>query len=392
VIPRQQLPVAAPIAARSLVQAMGRALSRRGAQATVAEQLASAFGAARAILTDSGTSALVLALRLTVGEGRTVALPAYGCIDLAAAARFARVRVRLYDIDPQTLNADLASLERTLRRGVDAVVITHLYGYPAEVPAITALCAARGVKVIEDAAQSAGGDLAGTRLGSFGPLTVLSFGRGKGLTCGRGGALLSFDSEWTNALEHAAAGRTAAAEAGWGEIGATAIQWLIGRPSVYSIPASIPGLRLGEMIYRPAHEPRALSNAAASLLTDALRSADAELRMRRINARELTQAGEGCADLRLVRPIAGASPGFLRFPLLDGAGRRPAPRLGILRGYPRALHEQPELAPSLCVGEPLMTGALELRRHLFTLPTHSLVSIHDREKMAAWMRHVTVHP
>jgi hypothetical protein len=390
VILRQQLPVASPIAARALVQAIGPALSRRGAQSTVARQIALRYGARRAILTDTGTSALILALRLSVGEGGTVAFPAYGCVDLAAAARFAGVRVRLYDTDPHTLNADLASLESTLHRGVDAVLIAHLYGYSTDVPAITALCAAHGVTVIEDAAQSAGGDLCGRRLGSFGPLTVLSFGRGKGLTCGSGGALLTNESARTDRFDRAAQ-QLAPAEAGWGQIGATAIQWLIGRPSVYAIPASIPALRLGEMIYRPAHEPRALSDAAASLLTDAFRSAEQELMLRRATAQELLRAGEMCADLQLVRPIAGARPGFLRLPVLDFAGRRPAPRLGILRGYPRALPEQHELAPCLCAGEPSMPGALELRRRLFTLPTHSLVSSSDRDKITAWLRNEAPH-
>ena len=387
---RQQLPVASPIAARALVRAIGPALSRRGAQTEVARRVALRFGASRAVLTDSGTSALILALRLSTREGGIIAFPAYGCVDLAAAARFAGVRVRLYDVDPKTLNADLASLESTIHRGVDAVVITHLYGYPVDVPAITALCAAHGVTVIEDAAQAAGGVLHSRRLGSFGPLTVLSFGRGKGLTCGSGGALLTNESRWTDELDRAAE-QLAPSEAGWGQLGTTAIQWLVGRPSVYGLPAGIPALRLGEMVYHPAHKPRALSDAAASLLEDALRSADNELAVRRANAHELELAAESSSDSELVRPITGARPGFLRFPVLDLADRRPLPQLGILRGYPRALPEQPELAPCLCVGEPSMPGALELRRRLFTLPTHSLVSPADRNSISAWLRNEASH-
>jgi hypothetical protein len=145
------------------------------------------------------------------------------------------------------------------------------------------------------------------------------------------------------------------------------------------------------MIYHPAHEPLALSDAAASLLDDAFRSSETELAVRRANARELEFTGEMADDLALVRPISGASPGFLRLPVLDLAGRRSVPQLGILRGYPRALLEQPELAPSLCDGEPSMPGALELRRRLFTLPTHSLVSSIDRKRMAAWLRNEAPH-
>ena len=384
-IVRQQLPVASPIAPWALVQAIGPALRSSDIQSNVADQIARRFGASRSILTDSGTSALVLALRLAVGEGGTIAFPAYGCVDLAAAASFAGVHVRLYDTDPHTLNADLESLEHTLRRGVDAVLIAHLYGYATDVPAIASLCASYGVQVIEDAAQAAGGELCGKRLGSFGPLTVLSFGRGKGLTCGSGGALLSHETAWTDNLDRAAR-MLAPPAAGWNQLGTTTVQWLIGRPSVYAIPANIPGLRLGEMIYRQAHEPRALSNAAASLLDAALRSAERELERRRANASELTIVAAPREDARIVQPINGARPGFLRFPVLDFGDRRPAPRLGILRGYPRALPEQPELVARLMPGEPSMPGALELRRHLFTLPTHSLVTSSDRDGMTAWLR------
>lgn len=382
---RQQLPVASPIAPWAVVQAIGPALLAGDIQSNVADQIARRFAAAGAILTDSGTSALVLALRLTVGEGGTVAFPAYGCVDLAAAARFAGVHVRLYDTDPQTLNADLESLEQTLRRGVDAVLIAHLYGYPTDVPEITSLCASYGVQVIEDAAQAAGGELCGKRLGSFGPLSVLSFGRGKGLTCGGGGALLSLEPVWNDRLDRAAR-ELAPPAAGWRQLGTSAVQWLIGRPSMYAIPANIPALRLGEMIYRPAHAPRALSNAAASLLDAALRSAERELELRRATAHELTLVAEQCAGVQTVRPIDGAGPGFLRFPVLDLAGRRPAPRLGILRGYPLALPEQPQLVSCLSPGEPSMPGALELRRRLFTLPTHSFVTSSDRNGMTAWLR------
>ena len=367
------------------MQAIGPALLPKDVQSSAAGEITRRFGAMAALLTDSGTSALVLALRLAVGEGGTVAFPAYGCVDLAAAARFARVRVRLYDTDPHTLGADVASLEQTLRRGVDAVLIAHLYGYASDVPAITSLCAGHGVHVIEDAAQAAGGELYGKRLGGFGPLTVLSFGRGKGLTCGGGGALLSHDSTWNERLDHAGQQLSAPA-AGWSQLSTTTVQWLVGRPSMYAIPANIPALRLGEMTYHPAHEPRRLPNASASLLSAALRSTDRELDLRRTNARDLADAAEECTNVQLVRQVDGARSGYLRFPVLDLADRSPAPRIGILRGYPRALPEQPELLSCLCPGEPTMPGALELRRRLFTLPTHSFVTSSDRKKLIAWLR------
>jgi len=176
---RQQLPVHSPVRALSLLRAAGAALVRAGDsdRATVAAMLKSRYAARDVVLTDSGTSALVMALRLTVGEGGTVAFPGYSCIDLAAAAIRAGVRVRLYDLDPDTLSPDLASVERVIARGVNAVLVAHLYGFPADIAGVAKLAqqARSEVHIIEDAAQGSGGTLAGRRLGSFGPLSILSF-------------------------------------------------------------------------------------------------------------------------------------------------------------------------------------------------------------------------
>ena len=59
--------------------------------------------------------------------------------------------MRLYDVDPVTLSADLDSVSRVLAAGASAIVVSHLFGYPADVPAVAALAAAHGAAVIEDA-------------------------------------------------------------------------------------------------------------------------------------------------------------------------------------------------------------------------------------------------
>lgn len=383
---RRQLPVASPVTLPSLAGAVWPALAQRAVPlATLAAALRERFEARQVALTDSGTSALVLALRLSCGRGGTVAYPGYACVDLAAAARYAGVRVRLYDVDPVTLSPDLASLEGALRRGVDAVVVASLYGFPPDMPAVAELASRYCVAVIEDAAQGAGATLHGRPLGAFGMLSVLSFGRGKGLSGGRGGALLSHDARFDDHVAHLSReiGRP---RSGWRELAAVGAQWALGRPALYGIPSAIPGLRLGEMVYHPAHEPHSLSSAAAALVTRALWRAPRELAVRRRNATALAVAAEEGADVRAPRPIPGAVAGYLRFPVVDQGARAERQDLGILRGYPRTLHEQEELRPTLMSSEPPTPGAVELRRGLFTLPTHSMLSREDIERLGEWLR------
>jgi perosamine synthetase len=382
---RRQLPVYSPIRPSALASALGAAW-KNGAvnHELLATHLTHTLSASGALLTDSGTSALVLALRILVGRGGTVAFPGYACVDLAAAARYADVRVRLYDVDPATLSPDLDSVSRVLKHGVAAVVVAHLYGFPADVPGVADLARAHGASVIEDAAQGAGGTLRGRPLGSFGALTVLSFGRGKGITGGSGGALLAISSDLAERLD--SIDRRAPIRAGWRDLTVATAQWALGRPALYSIPSAIPGLRLGEMVFHPAHEPRVISSAAAALVRASLRAAEQEVAARRRNAEVLMAEVAQGDGLAAIRPVSGGMPGYLRFPVRDLRHRTEAPQLGIMRGYPRTLAEQPELGPSLYPNETPPAGAAELRRSLFTLPVHSLVTRRDLNEIAAWLR------
>ncbi len=387
-IGRRQLAVASPISPAALVRAAYEAFhSRTELEARAAKLIGETFDASTVLFTDSGTSALVLALRLIrarLGDAAcTVGFPGYACVDLAAAARFAGVRVRLYDIDPESLSPDLDSVAEMLGRGVNAVVVSHLFGYGADVEGVRSLTAGHGIPVIEDAAQGAGGTIRGRRLGSLGDLAVLSFGRGKGLCAGGGGALLTSVQEWVGRLESLAlppSGR------GWPNLLTTAVQWAMGRPSIYALPAAIPWLHLGEMVYHPATEPTAMPGVSDSLLVSALEMERADLEDRRRVAATLVEAAQNARDLRTIRPISGMLPGYLRFPVRDLSGRRALRRdLGVTRPYPTPVGEQVEMQPVLASGEPSLLGASDLARSLHTLPTHRLVTPSDIAAMRNWL-------
>jgi dTDP-4-amino-4,6-dideoxygalactose transaminase len=382
---RRQLPVYSPIRVSALASAATSAWKNgKVNHEFLVTHLTQRFRARRALLTDSGTSALILALRILVGRGGIAAFPAYACVDLAAAARYADVRVRLYDVDPETLSPDLDSVSRVLRDGVAAIVVAHLYGFPADVPAVAALALAHGASVIEDAAQGAGGTLRGQPLGSFGALTVLSFGRGKGITGGHGGALLATTAELAERLE--SLDGAGPIPGGWRDVAVATAQWAFGRPAFYSIPSAVPGLRLGEMVFHPAHEPGAISSAAAALVRASLPAAEQEVAVRRRNATALMSEVIENDDLAMIRPVSGGTPGYLRFPVRDLRDRAEAPQLGISRGYPRTLVEERELRSSLEPNEESLAGAAELQRSLFTLPVHSLVTRRDLSALVMWLR------
>lgn len=379
-------PVSSPIAPLSLVSAAASAFGfMEPPRDEVSRLLEDNFDALDVLLTASGTEALTLAIRATAPAGAIVAMPGYVCIDLITAAQGSGVRVALYDVDPTTLSPDPESVRGTLRRGARAIVVAPLYGYPVHMQTISAIAEEAGVPVIEDAAQAAGATLDRTPVGSFGDLTVLSFGRGKGMTGGSGGALLIRQANFLDWGEDASA-RLLKAASGVQEIVALSAQLALGRPQTYTIPASIPALGLGEMIYKPPREPRAISMAAVPVLRAALRLNPAEVETRRRVARELTAAHARTNRFTAIAPVAGANPGYLRFATLDARGdARPNASLGALRGYPISLDEHVETKRVLVEGQPDLPGARVLRDRLFTLPTHSMVTAADIARLSAWL-------
>jgi hypothetical protein len=382
---RRQPPVLSPVPIRALVDGIGAAVRRdTAALDTVAALLRRRYGAAEALLTDSGTSALILALRRFLPPGGAVAFPAYACIDLTTAALGAGAQVRLYDVDPTTLSPDLESLHGVIRRGVDAIVVAHLYGYPADMTGVRNLAGEHGIPVIEDAAQAAGGTLHGELLGSLGDVAILSFARGKGTTGGSGGAVLVRTpelAEWARRL------RRDLKSGGRGGVGvlSLAAQRLMSHPALYRLPASIPGLRLGEMVYHPPRPPRAMAAASAAILRCTLGWEEREVRDRRARAKVVLSRLHGKSNVVPARPIAGGESGFLRLGLLDVSGfMLPRPDLGVLRAYPMTLEDHPQLRSVLLSGERAGKGSQLLRDRLFTAPTHSGVSQADLVRLYEW--------
>ena len=379
-------PVYSPVAPRALIGGIAAACGSHSAPIkNVIEALCTRYGASDALLTDSGTSALILAFRALVPCGGTIAYPGYSCIDLTAAAVGAGVRVRLYDLDPSTLSPDLESVKRAIDRGVNAIVVAHLYGYPADVGAVQELARQHGIPVIEDSAQGAGGTLRGVRLGGIGDISILSFGRGKGATTGSGGAVLVRTpalGAWVRQIRN----ELGTGRRGGLSVAALAAQWLLSHPLLYRLPASVPTLKFGEMVYRPPTRPRAMPTAAAAMLPSVLRVDDSEIEIRRARASSLLSRINGSGRVVPIHPVAGGASGFLRLAVSDMTGNLAASApIGVLRGYPLTLEEHDQLKPMLAPGERAGKGSVSLRDRLFTLPTHSRVGPRDQVRLHDWL-------
>lgn len=374
---RHQLPVYSPIDVHSMRAAVARLRSPCADPASeLADVLRREYAADAVVLYGTGTQALQRAIGAALGRGesRPVALPAFTCFDVATAAVGAGARIALYDVDAATLAPDLDSLEAVLRAGAGAVVVAPLYGVPVAWEPLAELAARYGARVIEDAAQGHGASWRGRPLGSLGEISVLSFGRGKGWTAVRGGAVLVRGERAAEDRRTCEAGLRRPSGAGSIFLAGT-IQWALGRPRMYGIPASIPWLGLGETHYREPAAPKRMGHAAAAFALATRDAARREAGLRRGRGRSVAER-LAHASVRTIDLPDGAEPGYLRFPVRVADGPRAVQslrRFGVGSSYPRTLAQLAPVRPSLAPEPRAWPGAETLVRELITLPTHSLV-------------------
>lgn len=370
-----QPPVYSPVRFGSLLGAAG-ALVTGGAAASaeVRRHIAQEYGCDDALLLDSGTSALTLALKAAGamiearGRATVIALPAYGCFDLATAVAGTDLRVIPYDVMPRTLGPDWDSLSRALDAGASVVVMTHWYGVPVDAGRVLELAGRHGAMVIDDAAQGVGAAIGGRPLGTFGDFGVLSFGRGKGRTGGGGGALLPLTGDARSATGQLRL--PTPRRRGMREYVALKAQWALGRPSLYWIPASLPFLDLGNT---PYHEPgpvEAMPASCAGALAIGWQDGAAAAGERRAFARQWREAnGEYVFPLSEARD---ALQGELRVPVVARSAEERQTLLatapGAMPAYPATLVDLPAIRKQLSVSvdRSSFPGAMELVQRLVT--------------------------
>ena len=158
--------------------------------------------AKEAIGVANGLDALRLSLlALGIGAGDKVLVPSNTFIATWLACTQCGAIPVPVDPDPQTHVITAAGIRGAMVEGVRAVIPVHLYGQPADMPAILAVACELGLKVIEDAAQAHGARWDGQRIGGHGDAVCWSFYPGKNLgALGDGGAVTTNDAQIADRL------------------------------------------------------------------------------------------------------------------------------------------------------------------------------------------------
>ena len=167
----------------------------------VVAQFESAFartvGTAHAVSCNSGTDALILALRaLEVGPGHEVITTSFSFFATAEAISAVGARPVFVDVDPGSYLLDLDKLEAAIGPRTRALLPVHLFGCPLNMERCMAVAHRHGLKVVEDCAQAAGSPWAGRALGAWGDAGCVSFFPPKNLgAAGDGGCITTNDPQ-----------------------------------------------------------------------------------------------------------------------------------------------------------------------------------------------------
>ena len=155
-----------------------------------------------AVAVSSGTAALHLAVRaLGWGEGDEIVTSPLSFVASANCLLYEGATPVFCDIDPVTLTLDPEAAAAAIGEKTAGILPVHIFGYPADLPALGKLAANHDLRLLEDACQALGAvDKTGKRIGLDGNLATFAFYANKQMTTGEGGMLVTTDQDIAEAV------------------------------------------------------------------------------------------------------------------------------------------------------------------------------------------------
>jgi perosamine synthetase len=392
-------PTAAPIRFRDLLHGMVSALSEDGTEFRFRDQIREYFNVNHVFLVSSGKAAIYLSLCTLqqTSKRREVIIPAYSSFCLASAVARTGLPIQLCDIDPGTLDFDLAKLQSLISEKTLAVIPVHNYGLVCNLKEIKKLATGKGAYVIEDAAQAAGASLDNHKTGAIGDVGILSLGRGKNVCALGGGVILTDNDLFAGFIEdslnqYPSVSIPSAFKDFSNGIGLS----LLLNPERYAIPAHLPFLNLGANIFDPGFRVARLSSLNAKVGQQTFLSLDRYNKTRIENARLLNDSLSGNGSLRIPKPNHDGRSVYLRFPILfqNKEAREKAfrqlnqKRLGASLSYPIPLNQIIGFRKYLA-GQDEFPGAQFVSDRILTLPTHPYVREYDIDRIISSLDSLT---
>jgi perosamine synthetase len=397
-------PAATPISFGQIVSGIAGLFKGNAERERFRSELKDYFGVKHCFLVSSGKAALTLileALHELNPDRNAVIIPAFTCYSVPSAVKHAGLGIKLCDIDPDTLDFDYSQLERMLRDqpegSILAIIPRHIFGIAADIDRLHNIVQGAGISVVEDAAQTMGGERGGKKLGVIGDAGIFSLGRGKAFSTVEGGVILTGRddlgvkiSKMVELLpEYRLLQKVTV-------IIKAILLSLSMRPSLFWIPKSLPFLKVGATIYDPHFEIKRLSGFQAGIAKGWVGKLRAFMAVRELNANQWAASLRAKNNhFKLFRQdgVDSEHPGSdlcgspVRFPVVFGNTLAASDRLrvsednglGVMITYPDSVNGIPELSEEF-VGERYPV-AREYAGRMLTFPTHCYVTDSDRDRI-----------
>ena len=391
-------PAAAPIELKSLLHGLSGIFMGYKYRGKIEGEIKRYFGVKHVFLASSGKAALaviLLALK-SLSNKKEVLISAYTCFSVPSAIVKAGLKVSLCDINPSTFDFDYNLLKKAINKDTLCVMPNHLFGIPADMDKINSLCKNKGVFVVEDAAQAMGASYKGKKLGTLGDVGFFSLGRGKNITCGSGGIIITNSSNIAAAIEkHYINLKEAGIIESLKEFLQVLLMAVFIRPSLYWLPSGLPFLKLGQTTFYKDFPIKKLSGIQAGLLHGWQEKLEEANQIRRKNAEyfeerlRLRLRSRQKLRLRLrLRLSNGNTVSFLRLPLMAESREirdeifslSNKKGLGVSAMYPMPINEIEEIRNQF--NGSVFPSAKRISETLLTIPTHHLLSEKDKERIS----------
>ncbi|MBK8335787.1 MAG: DegT/DnrJ/EryC1/StrS family aminotransferase [Sterolibacteriaceae bacterium] len=381
---RMQPPVASPIDGASLLHGFLGLFCPRHYVRCLDNELKAHFNVQHVFNVSSGKAGLVLILRAMKRLAPLrdeVIVPGYTCFSVPSAIVNAGLTPVVCDVDPRALDYSFDRLPAVIGDRTLCVISCDLFGRASNVSRLREVCSDNGVFIVDDAAQAMGGEHDGQQLGTRGDAGLFSLGRGKCVSAGSGGIILTnsdaigaeLTKEYRSLPPHGILESIR-------DLLVVLIQSLLIHPNLFWIPAGIPQLRIGETHFHRSIAVKRLSGMSAGLMRRWRKRLDASNALRRSSGRVYEE--------RLLKELPRGEPvPYLRFPFLlpttnDKAAilSNPLARsLGISPMYPSGIEDISELHDTISRGS--CPSSKSIADRLITLPTHRYVSDDDKHRI-----------
>lgn len=358
-------------------------------------------GAKYCWLVNSGRTANYLILKslnqMTGGTKNEIVIPAYTCFSVPASIAKAGLKVRLVDIEPQTLDYDYNKLSRCDLSKSLAILPVNLFGIVSNWGMLRSFVEGKDVYLVDDSAQTFGLSYNGVKCGSLGDVGFYSFGRGKNLTTYSGGAIVTNNDKIAEYIEKNVRELPSPGSVNDLRILMEFVFYAVMmRPWLYWIPDRLPFLALGKTIYDENFTVELMSRSQKAI-GPVIFARFAKIAHTRISNSSLLVAriktignysipgGQEKADIPYIRLPILAKDESTRNLVISELRRK---EIGASAMYPSVISEIPSIKSLLVNSDDDFSGSREVSRRLFTLPTHAYLTQKDIENIIVSLQNI----